>query len=126
MVSVSATLAAVLSGLDSDLESVATIITSSLPKASNYFCSYILLQGLSVSASTLPQPASLVKYGLTRVRKLTPRQTTDNLLPAEMQWRAFFPVHTNLAVIGSVYPIVSSLILNFNMIAGRKSSEGLP
>ncbi|MDI1492438.1 MAG: hypothetical protein OHK93_003652 [Ramalina farinacea] len=87
VVSLSSSLAAMLNGLHTDFESVAALIAHSLPKAGNYFFSYIILQGLSLA-----------------------RQ------PQQVQWGTFYPVYTNLAVIGLIYSVISPLILVFNVI----------
>ena len=82
---------------------VPTILADSLPKAANYFFSYLILQALSVSAGALVQVMGLIKWFiLAPLLDSTARQkwTRQTKLP-DMQWGSFFPVYTNLAVIGS-------------------------
>ncbi|KAL9129879.1 MAG: hypothetical protein Q9217_001779 [Psora testacea] len=117
VVSVSATLATVFSGLEGDFESLASLLALSLPKTGNYFLSYILLQGLSVSAGALLQPNRLLRFLTSSLRVSTPRESWDSQKPQEIQWGTFFPVYTNLAAIGLVYSVVSPLILVVNIVA---------
>jgi len=62
VVSVASSAAAFLSGLTQDFKSVAALLARNLPKASNYFFSYMLLQALSVSAGTLLQINRIVMH----------------------------------------------------------------
>lgn len=43
-----------------DIENLPTLLAKNLPDASNYFFSYLLLQGASVSSGTLLQVSALV------------------------------------------------------------------
>lgn len=43
-----------------DIENLPTLLAQNLPDASNYFFSYLLLQGASVSSGTLLQVSALV------------------------------------------------------------------
>ena len=115
VVSIAATIAAALSGLQSDLGLAATIAFG-LPKASNYFLSYIMLQGLSVSAGALLQPGQLCRYILSLLRNGTPRESWEGQ-KQDVRWSTVYPVYTNLAVIGLVYSVVSPLILIVNVLA---------
>ena len=103
MVSVASSIAAVLEGLTQDFTSVAALIAQNLPKAGNYFLSYMLLQGLSVSAGTLLQTGRLVFYFVGLMTDKTARQRWNRQLDPEMRWGTFFPVYTNLAVIGKYF-----------------------
>lgn len=44
-----------------DIENLPTLLAQNLPDASNYFFSYLLLQGASVSSGTLLQISALVR-----------------------------------------------------------------
>lgn len=57
-----------------DIESLPKLLAQNLPDASNYFFSYLLLQGASVSSGTLLQVSALVR--------------TDNMLPV---WSLYLP-----------------------------------
>ena len=102
VVSISSGITTILKELTSNPVSVPSLLAQNLPKASNYFFSYMLLQALSVSAGALLQLFSLIIWFLwapfmdSTARQKWSRQTN---LP-QMQWGSFFPVYTNLAVIG--------------------------
>ena len=82
--------------------SVPSLLAQNLPKASNYFFSYLLLQALSVSAGALVQIGGLVSWFiLAPLLDSTARQKWKRQLNLpNMQWGTFFPVYTNLACIG--------------------------
>lgn len=102
VVSISSGITTVLKELTNNPASVPALLAQNLPKASNYFFSYMLLQALSVSAGALLQLFSLIIWFVwapfmdNTARQKWSRQTN---LP-QMQWGTFFPVYTNLAVIG--------------------------
>ena len=97
---------------------VPSLLGSNIPKASNYFFSYMLLQALSVSAGALLQVGSLIGWFIlapildSTARAKFKRQTSLS----NIQWGTFFPVYTNLACIGLIYSVISPLILLFNII----------
>ncbi|KAL9039203.1 MAG: hypothetical protein Q9214_004974, partial [Letrouitia sp. 1 TL-2023] len=114
---------------------VPAILASNLPRSSNFFFSYMLLQALSVSGGALVQLLSLWRWFIlgpicdSTGRQKWQRQTQ---LP-DVNWGAFFPVYTNLACIGKlrevalketqthsssglIYSIISPLIMIFNIV----------
>ena len=120
-----------------DVTSWPTVLAQNIPKSSNYFFSYMILQALSVSAGALVQVFSLVSWFIlaplldSTARKKWGR--TMNL--SQIQWGTFFPVYTTLGSIGKtrflwtesitptdredtglIYCIVAPLILVFNVI----------
>lgn len=100
------------------ISDVPNLLAQNIPRASNYFFSYMLLQALSVSAGALVQVGSLIKWFVlaplfdSTARDKFKRQTSLS----EIQWGTFFPVYTNLACIGLIYSVISPLILVFNII----------
>ena len=102
VVSLSSGISNIIKKLYTSPSEVPTILADSLPKAANYFFSYLILQALSVSAGALVQIQGLIKWFiLAPLLDNTARQkwTRQTELP-NMQWGSFFPVYTNLAVIG--------------------------
>ncbi|KAJ9613433.1 hypothetical protein H2200_003375 [Cladophialophora chaetospira] len=97
---------------------VPALLGNNIPKASNYFFSYMLLQALSVSAGALLQVGSLIGWFVlaplldSTARAKFSRQTQLS----NIQWGTFFPVYTNLACIGLIYSVISPLILLFNIV----------
>ncbi|KAI9766708.1 MAG: hypothetical protein M1840_006352 [Geoglossum simile] len=119
VVSLSAGFTTVIEAFTSNVSSVPAALAKNLPKANNYFFSYMLLQALLVSASTLTQVGTLINLFFfaplldTTAGQKWARQTD---LP-QIQWGTFFPVYTNLACIGLIYSVISPMILLFNIIA---------
>jgi len=78
------------------------LLAQNIPKASNYFFSYMILQAMSVSAGALVQIFNLISWFiLAPIMDNTARMKwarTTNL--NQMQWGTFFPVYTTLASIG--------------------------
>jgi len=97
---------------------IPNLLGQNIPKASNYFFSYMLLQALSVSSGALVQIGTLIGWFIlapifdSTARAKFKRQTSLS----DIQWGTFFPVYTNLACIGLIYSVVSPLILIFNVI----------
>ncbi|KAL8720986.1 MAG: hypothetical protein Q9225_002226 [Loekoesia sp. 1 TL-2023] len=93
------------------------ILAQNLPKSTNYFFSYMLLQALTVSAGALVQLGGLFKWFiLAPIMDSTGRQKwrrQTNL--SDINWGTFFPVYTNLAAIGLIYSVISPLIMVFNI-----------
>jgi hypothetical protein len=82
--------------------SVTSLLSTSIPKASNFYLSYIVLQGLGVFASMLVGIAGLfITPILVKILGSTPRKIflRWNRL-AGVGWGQVFPVMTNLFVIG--------------------------
>ena len=101
-VSLSSSITAVIQQVLHGLDSIPAVLATNLPKASNYFFSYLLLRCFSVSASSLLQMGRLIDWcTLARIRSVTPRQKWEKQtsLP-QMQWGTLFPIYTNLACIG--------------------------
>ena len=99
IVSVSASILTTIYRIANMPDSVATILAQNLPASSNYFLSYLLIQGMMAVALTFSQPIRLFGDYWSGSRHRTPRQ----LLVQEesrIQWGTTFPVYTNLACIG--------------------------
>jgi hypothetical protein len=97
---------------------VAYILARNIPRAANYFFSYLILQALSVSAGALAQVAQLAIWFLLRpIVDNTARQKFNRQLNLQtVNWGTFFPVYTNLACIGLIYSVISPLVMVFNII----------
>ncbi|KKZ68051.1 hypothetical protein EMCG_06262 [[Emmonsia] crescens] len=101
-----------------DVTSIPQLLAQNIPRASNYFFSYMVLQAMSVSAGALVQIFALVSWFiLAPILDNTARMKwarTTNL--NQMQWGTFFPVYTTLASIGLIYCVISPLIMVFNVL----------
>ncbi|GMM56991.1 Rsn1 protein [Maudiozyma humilis] len=91
------------------------LLAENLPKASNFYISYIILQGMSISSGALLQIAPLaIYYLLGKLLDNTPRKQYKRFTSlASMDWGTTYPVYTNLAVIVFSYSIISPIILLF-------------
>lgn len=112
VVTVAGGIFSVVSATISNPLSISATLAQSLPMASNYFLSYLILQGLSDAASEILQLGRLLT--VTVLASLQDNSARDKYLrqrslPA-IQWGSFFPIFTHLAVIGEhVWKMLISL-----------------
>jgi hypothetical protein len=102
VVSIASSSTAVVTQIIANPTNIAPLLAGNLPKSSNFFFSYLLLQGLSVSAGTLLQIIALILYYIfSKLLDGTPRKKWKrfNTLPG-LGWGTTYPIFTNLAVIG--------------------------
>ena len=105
-VSLSSSFTTITNQIYNGFDSVPKILAQNLPKTSDYFFSYILLQALSISAGQLIQILTLIRwYFLAPLFDITPRAKVHRkrFLHAQMQWGTIFPVFTNLSCIGKYH-----------------------
>jgi hypothetical protein len=81
-----------------------SILAADLPLASNLYISYFIVQGLSISASSLLQIVGwIVAKVLGRLFDNTPRKMYKRWSSLSgLGWGTVFPLYTNLAVIGKI------------------------
>ncbi|KAL7950211.1 hypothetical protein V8C42DRAFT_309815 [Trichoderma barbatum] len=103
--------------LDS-VKAVLDLLATNLPKAANYFFSYMILQAMSTSSGTLLQIGALfVWFILSRLLDNTARtKWSRNTTLSDVNWGSFFPVYTNFACIAIIYSVVAPLISIFAVI----------
>lgn len=101
-----------------DITAIPETLATQLPKAANYFFSYMILQALSTSSGTLLQLTTLIFWFIlpklfdSTAREKWKRNTT---LP-DVTWGTYFPVYTNFACIALIYSVVSPIIIIFAII----------
>lgn len=101
-----------------DTLSIPETLAKQLPNASDYFFSYLTVQALNNSASSLLQVVSLLVWFLwapivdNTAREKWTRQTKLK----RVRWGSFFPPFTNFAVIGIIFSTIAPLIMVFNLI----------
>ncbi|KAI6785302.1 uncharacterized protein J7T54_006944 [Emericellopsis cladophorae] len=102
----------------SSVSAVLNLLAINLPKAANYFFSYMILQALSTSSGTLLQIGTLfIWFILARIMDSTARaKWRRNTTLNSVNWGKFFPVYTNFACIGIIYSIIAPLISIFAII----------
>lgn len=100
------------------VDAVLRLLANNLPKAANYFFSYMVLQALSTSSGTLLQIGTLAAWFIIgRMMDTTARQKWQrNTSLSNVQWGKFFPVYTNFACIGIIYSVIAPLISIFAVI----------
>lgn len=82
--------------------SAKTLLAKNLPKATNFYISYFLLQGLSTSSLALVQIASAVVFKfVTTFFAYSPRRLFQHWAQlGGVGWGTIFPIFTNMGVIG--------------------------
>jgi hypothetical protein len=114
--------------------SLAATLAKNLPKASNYFLSYILLQALSISANSLLRMDRLIgKFILGPIFDKSVTQMMIRKRGQDLEWGTFVPVFTNLSCIGRfsfwkrpvlytlkqtgfLYAVISPIIIPFQVL----------
>lgn len=107
----------IIASLDSILDDPAKIMDilhTNLPRSSNFFMAYMLLQALTIPSGALLQIVSVILYYVLGFLDNTPRKKWNrrNAVGGQ-QWGTVFPVYSNLAVITLCYSIIAPLILPF-------------
>src|SRR5690606_21381812 len=117
VVSISSAITVVIKRIAENPTSVPEILATNLPKAGNFFFSYLMLQAFAVSGGALLQIGSLLVYYIigplmdTTAREKWARQI--DLI--EIKWGTFYPIYTNFGCIGIIYSVISPIILVFNL-----------
>ncbi|KKK19363.1 DUF221 domain protein [Aspergillus rambellii] len=95
--------------------SAASLLANNIPTASNFYISYIVLQGLSFSSGALLQITGLIIGKiLGRLLDNTPRKMYSRWSSlAGLGWGTVYPVFTLLAVIAITYSCIAPLVLGF-------------
>jgi hypothetical protein len=92
----------VVSDIIEDPSSAASLLAENIPKASNFYIAYFILQGLTFSAGALLQIVGLIVSKLLgKLFDNTPRKMYKRWATLSgLGWGTVFPVLTNLCVIG--------------------------
>ncbi|KAJ5946818.1 hypothetical protein N7454_003657 [Penicillium verhagenii] len=108
----------VISSIISEPSSAATLLASNIPRASNFYVSYIVLQGLSFSAGALLQIGGLIVGKiLGKLFDKTPRKMYKRWSSlAGLTWGTVYPVFTMLTTIGIIYSCIAPLVMGFSCI----------
>ncbi|KAI4745605.1 DUF221-domain-containing protein [Aureobasidium sp. EXF-12298] len=101
--------------LPNHIDQIPSLLASSIPKASNFYLSYFVLQGLGVVSGTLLNLSGLVIFiVLGKFLDKTPRKMYKRWTSlSSMSWGTVFPPYTNLFVIAIFYAIIAPLVLIF-------------
>ncbi|EJC99291.1 DUF221-domain-containing protein [Fomitiporia mediterranea MF3/22] len=112
IVTLSSGLIAALPELVTKPTSIPSLLARQLPQASNFFLTYIILQGLTGSGTGYLQIKYFVLYYLKRLMAgSTPRSLYNvEYSLQEIKWGTEFPATTLIAVISIAYMIISPII----------------
>ena len=101
-VSLSAGITTIIGQLRDTVEAIPTLLGQNLPKASNYFFSYIMIHAFTTLAFTLMQITGLI--GIFVFSPLFDKSLRQKWMRRQslglQKWGTFVPVFTNMACIG--------------------------
>ncbi|KAG5513614.1 hypothetical protein PMAC_001046 [Pneumocystis sp. 'macacae'] len=119
VVTISSGITAVIASIINNPQNTPKLLAQNLPRASNFFFSYILLQGLSIASGELLQVITLIVfYSFGKLMDNTPRKLWSRFTTLRiLGWGTTFPRFTNLSVIAVTYSIIAPLIMIFVVIA---------
>ncbi|KAL8894034.1 MAG: hypothetical protein Q9192_004690 [Flavoplaca navasiana] len=94
------------------------LLAKNIPKASNFYVSYFVLQGLTISSAKLLGIVGLILFKLLgKILDTTPRKMYNRWSTlSDLGWGTLFPVFTNLTVIAITYSIIAPLVMGFAAI----------
>ncbi|KAA8642848.1 hypothetical protein EYZ11_008003 [Aspergillus tanneri] len=94
------------------------LLAENLPKATNFYISYFLLQGLTLSSMAVVQVmGALIFKFMTTFFDRSPRHLYQRWSALSgISWGNVFPVFTNMGVIALTYSCIAPLILGFAFI----------
>lgn len=82
--------------------SARSLLSQNLPKASNFYVSYFILQGLAMSATRIVHLSTLIRFHILKSPKnpAVVSKRWHRLRPT--RWGSIYPVFTNMGVIGKL------------------------
>ncbi|CCU74682.1 hypothetical protein similar to DUF221 family protein [Blumeria hordei DH14] len=102
-----------------DPSSITSLLATKIPKASNFYISYLIVQGLTVASGVISQVVGFIIFKLIyKFLAKTPRsmyQKWSSL--SAISWGSTLPVFTNIAVIGIVYSCIAPIVIGFGAVA---------
>ncbi|KAF2843469.1 DUF221-domain-containing protein [Patellaria atrata CBS 101060] len=95
--------------------SIPILLGNNLPKASNFYLTYFILQGVASSADNILNYSDLIEdIFLGRLFDKTPRDKyTRYTYMKGLSWGSSYPKFTNFAVIAIAYSCIAPLVLGF-------------
>ena len=91
----------IIQGVAQNPTSITSILAENIPKASNFYLSYFIVQGLTIAANVISQVVGFAIFTLLyKFLAKTPRamyQKWSTL--SAISWGSLLPVYTNIAVI---------------------------
>lgn len=98
-----------------DSSAILSVLATSLPKSSNFYISYLILQGLTIAGGALFQVVGLFLYYIlgTLFDKTLRKKYARFSGLGTVQWGTTFPLFTLLVTISLAFSIISPIILFF-------------
>ncbi|PMD62966.1 DUF221-domain-containing protein [Hyaloscypha bicolor E] len=118
VVTIGAAASSVVQQIINNPTGITQLLATRLPTASNFYISYFIVQGLTVSSGVLSQVVGFIVFTLLyKFLSGTPRSlyTKWSNLSA-ISWGSTLPVFTMIAVIGITYSCIAPLVLGFATI----------
>ncbi|ODV62363.1 Rsn1p [Ascoidea rubescens DSM 1968] len=112
---ISSSATAVVTKIIDNPTSSMSLLAENLPKSSNFYISYVVLQGFTISGALLLNYKGLLffyAFSFLFDSSVRDKWTRFNSLEI-VEWGTTFPIYTNLAVIIMAYSIISPIILLF-------------
>lgn len=89
--------------------SARTLLSANLPKASNFYVSYFIVQGLAAAANRMVHVFDFFRHQILKKSSENPRFVMNKWKRLRrVHWGAHYPVYTNMAVIGESIPLPPS------------------
>lgn len=109
---------ALLSSIEADPGSTPSLLSKNIPKASNLYISYFIVQGLAVSSKSISNVVGTVIFWVMyKLLRKTPRAMYKQWISLSgPMWGSILPVYTNIAVIAIIYAVIAPLVLGFATI----------
>lgn len=107
--------AAVANKIANEPTTIPTLLAKNLPKASNFYLTYFIIQGLGTASKNIINYSDLCMYLFNyHVMDKTPRQKFNTYAQMKgISWFNVYPKFTNLAVIAIAYSCIAPLVLGF-------------
>lgn len=93
-------------------------LSTALPKASNFYISFFIIQGLTIASGVLAQVVGfLIFHLLYKFLAKTPRAMYRKWTTlSAISWGSVMPIYTNIAVISITYSVIAPLMLFWSTI----------
>ncbi|EXJ87523.1 hypothetical protein A1O3_04483 [Capronia epimyces CBS 606.96] len=107
--------AALANRIANDPTSLPNLLAKNLPKASNFYLTYFIIQGLGTASKNVLNYSDLLSYVFYyNILAKTPRQKFNTYSRLKgISWFTVYPKFTNLAVIAIAYSCIAPLVLGF-------------
>ncbi|KAI1823777.1 DUF221-domain-containing protein [Xylaria intraflava] len=101
-----------------DPNSILELLATQLPKSSNYYLTYFMVQGITSAADNLLSSSDLFRHlSFEYWQDETPRQKFNRYTNLkEISWGQVYPKFANFAIIAITYSCIAPLVLGFAAI----------